>query len=101
MSTRPLFVPLRAKFFEAFEAGAKSEEFRPYGPRWNERTCPVGRPVVLSYGYGKARRLRGVVVSFRVITDPAQLPIGWRECYGDRHATACAIGVDVIRDPQP
>lgn len=71
---KPLFVPLAARWFEAFASGAKTEEYRPYGPRWNERTCEVGRAVTLSYGYGKARRLHGHVEGFRVVgpdADPA------------------------------
>ena len=61
---RPLFVPLYRRYFEQFESGEKKFEFREYGPRWNERTCRIGRAVVLSMGYGKARRLRARVVSF-------------------------------------
>ena len=60
-----LFVPLKTEFFEAFEAGKKREELRCYGPRWNEQTCPIGRGVVLSRGYGKQARLRGRVARFK------------------------------------
>ena len=59
---RPLFIPLKTEFFLAFEAGTKTIEYRPYGPRWNERTCTVGRDVLLSHGYGTKRRLRAKVV---------------------------------------
>lgn len=62
---RPLFIPLRAEFYEAFLNGTKLDELRRYGPRWNERTCAVGRPVVLSRGYGKAHRLTGRVWKFK------------------------------------
>ena len=48
--TSALFIPLKTAYFEAFRAGTKTVEFRLYGPRWNERTCPVGRSVVLSKG---------------------------------------------------
>lgn len=42
----PLFIPLTGEFYDAFANGSKTEELRRYGPRWNERTCPVGRAVV-------------------------------------------------------
>lgn len=51
MDEKPLFIPLKREFFQAFKAGEKVEEYRPEGPRWNARTCRVGRPVVLSLGY--------------------------------------------------
>lgn len=57
---RPLFIPLRRKWFEAFQSGAKRVEWRAWGPRWNERTAPVGRPVTISLGYSGAR-LTGTV----------------------------------------
>lgn len=34
-----IFIPLKREFFEAFENGMKTVEYRKYGPRWNERTC--------------------------------------------------------------
>ena len=62
---RPLFVPLNTEFYEAFADGRKTDELRRYGPRWNERTCSVGRRVVLSKGYGKAHRLNGRIWKFK------------------------------------
>jgi hypothetical protein len=62
---KPLFIPLKAEFFDAFASGRKTAELRRYGPRWNERTCTVGRPVVLSRGYGRESRLNGSVVHFK------------------------------------
>lgn len=61
----PLFVPLKTEFYEAFARGEKREELRRYGPRWNERTCVVGRAVTLSKGYGTANRLHGRIVYFK------------------------------------
>jgi hypothetical protein len=61
---RPLFIPLYRRYYEAFEAGTKTIEVRRYGPKWNEHTCRVGRPVTLSCGYGKHRRLPGVITAF-------------------------------------
>lgn len=62
---KPLFIPLNTEYFEQFRRGDKLSEFRLYGPRWNERTCYLNRPVTLSKGYGKAHRLRAVIVDFR------------------------------------
>lgn len=62
-----LFIPLKTEYFEAFERGDKDTEYRPYGLRWNERTCCIGRRVVLSKGYGKRHRLTGIVVGFQVV----------------------------------
>jgi len=44
----PLFIPLKGEYFDAFARGEKRQEFRPWGKRWNERTCRIGRRVVLS-----------------------------------------------------
>lgn len=79
---KPLFIPLKTEFFRAFQSGTKTVEYRQYGPRWNERTCPVGRQVVLSHGYGRHERLQGVVSGFSVEAEPTQTD-AWRKCYGD------------------
>ena len=92
VSSSALFIPLRAEYFNAFALGYKSFEYRQYDPRWNERTCAIGRAVTLSYGYGKQRRLQGRVTSFSICATPSQLP-GWDECYGDRHFSAAVIGI--------
>lgn len=94
MTTKPLFIPLKREFFEAFKAGEKTQEYRPLGPRWNERTCALGRSVVLSLGYGKAQRLVGVITGFTTHSKPHLLP-GWSDCYGDRHDTAAVIEITV------
>ena len=62
---KALFVPLKAEFFDAFASGTKTEELRRYGPRWNERTCQVGRSVTLSRGYGRQARLAGRIWRFK------------------------------------
>lgn len=72
-TAKPLFIPLKAEFFSAFEQGTKMVEFRVYGPRWNENTCRPGRPVTLSYGYN-GRRLPAEIVAFDIVgpdADPA------------------------------
>lgn len=75
---KPLFVPLKAEYFNDFASGLKTVEYRLYGPRWNERVCRVGRPVVLSLGYGKRQRIAGTVTSF--VAEPAMCLDGstWR-----------------------
>ena len=95
-----LFIPLKREYFEAFERGEKIAEYRIYtpddvrcrGPRWNEKTCFIGRPVVLSCGYGKARRLRGTINGFAIVNQPMNLK-GWAECYGDIGRAAACIGI--------
>jgi hypothetical protein len=57
---RPLFIPLTGKWFDAFERGDKSEEWRKHGARWNVATCALGRAVTLSRGYS-GRRLRASI----------------------------------------
>ena len=93
MSEKSLFIPLKAKWFEAFERKEKTIEYRPYGPRWNKKQCRIGRSVVLSYGYGKARRLYGVVEKFEIVGADAHP--GIREVYpeGDQFA---AIHIKII-----
>ena len=101
MEEHPLFIPLNAEHFEAFEAGEKAEEYRAPGGRWNARTCRPGRPVVLSYGYGKQRRLRARVRHFRHVK-VSELPLKAREAvraiYGQIDRVV-VIGLDV--EPLP
>lgn len=91
---KPLFIPLKREFFEAFEAGTKAHEYRRHGTRWNEETCRIGRRVVISLGYGKQRRRTGTVISFDLCHTPQFLP-GWIECYGDTHSSAAMIGIEL------
>ena len=83
---KPLFLPLKTEYYRAFEDGTKTTEFRRYGKSWNERTCRVGRRVVISHGYGKQSRLSGVVVGFekRMMSSPS-----WIDCYGEAGEAAC------------
>lgn len=78
---KPLFIPLRTRWFLEFEAGTKDTEYRAYGPRWNEKTCPIGRPAVLAHGYGHPR-LNRTVSGFEKV--PAHLATSdAREIYPD------------------
>lgn len=69
--TKPLFIPLLGRWFDAFAAGEKHDEWRRLGQRWHLALCPVGRPVILSRGYSGARlsaRVKGASIK------PAQSP---------------------------
>ena len=94
MTEKPLFIPLKREFFEAFKAGDKVEEFRPEGPRWNARTCRIGRPVVISLGYGKHNRITGRVAGYSARIEPTQTE-AWRTCYGERGGLAACIRIEI------
>ena len=91
---KPLFVPLKTQYYEEFVAGVKDTEYRKYGRGWNENTCIIGREVIISNGYGKYRRSRGVIRSFEVI-DSSTIPSA-REVYGPVKIELAAIGIDLI-----
>lgn len=96
---RPLFILLKREFWEAFRDGVKvgMEEFRPYGRRWNERTCFVGRRVILSLGYN-GPRLMGVIERFRVSLEPTRTE-AWASCgYAQKHP---GVPAACIRIPHP
>ena len=78
VKSKPLFIPLKAEFFDAFERGEKTTEYRQRGPR----------------GYGKAARLRGTIVGFSYDLIPAKLP-GWLECYGAGGGDAACIKIQL------
>lgn len=94
---KSLFIPLKAKWFEQFARGEKDTEYRPHGPRWNERTCFEGRPVVLSRGYGKQQRLYGYVERFTVTTLAESIE-GWRDCYPDNDGPAACITIKLYQE---
>lgn len=95
---KPLFIPLKKEYFEAFERNKKDTEYRLYGPRWNEKTCTVGRAVTLSCGYGKQRRLNGVITHFSKA--PVLKSKGGAEfsmIYGMTAGFVAEIGIWIIR----
>lgn len=63
---KPLFVPLKTEYFNAFKDGSKTTEYRLYGPRWHEGTIIPGRLATLSHGYS-GPRLKATVVRMRKI----------------------------------
>ena len=89
---KPLFIPLKTEWFNDFKCGAKSMEYRAYGPRWNERTCFIGRRAILSKGYS-GERIDRVITGFSII-DPDRAPAEARAIFpGQRIA---AISLDAI-----
>jgi hypothetical protein len=64
MDEKPLFIPLKTYWYRQFESGEKTTEFRAYGPRWNERTCRIGRKATLSLGYSSGCRMSKTVMGF-------------------------------------
>lgn len=93
---RPLFVPLKTEYFNAFKTGTKTEELRPYGQRWNESTCQIGREVILSKGYGKHERMRGIITAFKR-QHASVFGSGYRRailaCYGTLEMDMACIGI--------
>jgi hypothetical protein len=96
---KPLFIPLKRKFFEQFNKGTKNTEYRAYGPRWNYGTCELWRSVVLSLGYGKQKRLRGIITKFRALP-VYELSLedqkAFRECYPNAQLVAY-IQIQIVR----
>lgn len=91
-ATSPLFIPLRAEFFDQFKSGAKTTEYRRRSSRFNTETCFIGRKVVLSRGYGKAHRLTSKIVGFHYDTLPSKIP-DWMEVYGANSGDAACIRI--------
>jgi hypothetical protein len=87
---KPLFIPLKTQWFREFESGAKDTEYRAYGPRWNERTCRVGRKATVSHGYS-GKRLERVVAAFEVLSR-ADAPAAARTIYPEAAFIAAALG---------
>lgn len=92
---KPLFIPLKKEYYEAFDRGEKTTEYRLYGLRWNGVTCKLGRSVVLSCGYGKSRRIKGIINSFSIEYITFKIP-GWIECYGAEKGPAACIGITIL-----
>jgi hypothetical protein len=96
----PLFIPLKAEHYDDFEAGAKDRELRKYGARWNQKTCPVGREVILSRGYGRRERMRGIISGFEqacatLLPEPHRSKFA--SCYPDYEGWAAVIFISELR----
>lgn len=79
---KPLFIPLTKRWYEEFASGRKDIEYRKAGKRWNLNTCFHGREVVLSCGYGKSRRMKGIIEYAWVETDPNEFSDDYASVYG-------------------
>ncbi len=96
---KPLFIPLKTKWFEQFVSGEKRSELRLYGPRWNESTCSIGRAVVLSKGYGKGARLNGRIREFykrRGDTFGSTYQAAIRETFGTVEVDIAELRIDLV-----
>lgn len=94
LTLKPLFIPLNKEHYEAFESGEKWCEYRVYGPRWNRKTCYAGRPVTLSCGYGKQRRMTGFITLIDVSRYYATRP-EFIKIFGKDVPEAICIGIQV------
>jgi hypothetical protein len=90
MMTTPLWVPLKAEYFDAFAAGTKTTEYRRLGgPLGQLKRLPVGRPVTLSRGYS-GPRLHMVIKAVSVVS-ALSVP-GCVQLYGRRaHVVAIEL----------
>ena len=85
--TDALFIVVTTEYYHKFLSGEKPgmEELRPYGDRWNENTCVIGRPVILCAGYEKKHRYAaGRIIGFRISHTETQRP-EYKAIYGDKH----------------
>ena len=92
MSDKPLFIPLKTEYYEAFLDGSKTTEYRKFGPRWNFETCKAGRRVTISKGYGKSHRRHGTITHF---CRSGLLPKAWSEVYGDHPGPVACITIEL------
>lgn len=60
-----LFVPLKTKFYEAFESGEKTWEIRGVNHRFNKHTVKEGRKVELRRGYSTNDTIWGRIKQVR------------------------------------
>jgi hypothetical protein len=89
---KPLFIPLKRKYYERFISGRKNHELRLEGKRWNSKTCFAGRKVVLSLGYGKYDRVEGVIRDTYTVENCGN--IDFIELYGKgKTARVIAVGI--------
>jgi len=82
------------------DAEKVAEELRLYGPRWNERTCTVGRAVTLSKGYSKGNRLTGRIWKFKRqhgTTFGSTYKAAIATCYGTLDVWIACISVTDLR----
>ena len=93
---KPIFIPLKRQYFEAFRSGRKRIEYRKVGGQFTEANCSPGREVTLSLGYGTRNRFRGTVL--RSWVKHHDRPTGEiADCYGTEPIEILAIEILVDR----
>lgn len=97
---KPLFLPLKTEYYEAFKNGNKPEELRLYGARYNEKVCTIGREIIISKGYGKQNRMKGVISSFKK-QHGATFGSGYKAailaCYGTLDKEIACFGIKDLK----
>ncbi len=84
---KPLFLALKAIYYDAFLAGTKDTKYRLAGRGgWNAKTCVIGRRITLSRGYGKQQRMKRIIRGFEERYRDAPDFIA---CYGKPGMAAC------------
>lgn len=94
---KPMFIPLTKRWYDEFAAGRKNVEYRRAGRRWNPDVCFPGREVVLSCGYGKSRRMKGIIENSWVETDPTKFSDDFVSVFGFGE-NQLAIQIKVMED---
>lgn len=100
---KPLFIPLKTEYYEAFKSGDKTEELRTYGKRWNENVCAINRGVILSKGYGAKDRINGVITNFKrqhatLLSDKHKEAI--KNIYNTLDVEIACIEIEINGEPQ-
>ncbi len=93
---KPVFIPLKRQYFEAFKSGHKKIEYRRIGGQFTLANCFPGREVTLSLGYGTRLRLRGTVI--RSWVEHYEQPTGAiADCYGTEPIDILAVEILIDR----
>ena len=67
LATRPMFIPLKREWYEAFARGEKTVEYRLPKGAFAPHHCAPGRPVVLSLGWSGNGRLNARIVAYALV----------------------------------
>lgn len=90
---RPLFIPLYAEHFEAFERGDKTIEYRRWGARWNDSAIKPGRVAIIARGYS-GPRLDAIVIKVERVRASSIKP---RPALFPKSTILCAISLELRR----
>lgn len=94
---KPIFIPLKSEYYQAFLDGSKRIEYRRAGVgQFTLAKCTPGREVTLSKGYGTRNRIKGTVI--RSWIEHHEHPTGAiAACYGTEPIDIIAIEIAVDR----